>query len=46
MKNIITVTRPELTPEERERRMGEIKKAVIDLVIATEKQKRKYKHDK
>lgn len=41
MKNIITVSRPQLTPEERARRMEEIKKAAVDLVIATEMAKRK-----
>lgn len=31
----VTIIRPELTPEERERRMRGIKKAAEDLVIAT-----------
>ena len=38
---IVRITRPELTPEEREKRMAAIKKAVVDLVIATEKAKAK-----
>ena len=41
MPNIITVSRPELTPAERARRMETIKKAAADLVIATEAAKRK-----
>ena len=41
MKNIITVSRPELTPEERAKRMEEIKKAAVRLIIATERQRRK-----
>ena len=41
MKNIITVSRPQLTPVERARRMEAIKKAAVDLVIATEMAKRK-----
>ncbi len=40
MQNIITVHRPELTPEERERRMTQIKEAATRLVIATEKERR------
>lgn len=39
--NIITVTRPELTPEERAKRMEAIKQAAVKLVLETEKQKRK-----
>lgn len=35
--NIIIVHRPELTKEEHDRRMEEIKRAAIALVIATEK---------
>ena len=31
---IVTVHRPELTPEERARRMAEIKKAAADLIVA------------
>ena len=37
--NIITVTRPELTPEEREKRMQAIKDAAVKLVLATERKK-------
>ena len=36
---IVRVYRPILTEEERERRMEAIKKAAVDLVIATEKAK-------
>ena len=35
--NIIIVHRPELTKEEYDRRMKEIKRAAVALVIATEK---------
>lgn len=42
---IIHVHRPELTPEEREKRMKAIKKAAVDLVIATER-KKAARHDK
>ena len=38
---IVRVYRPILTEEERARRMEAIKKAAIDLVIATEKNKAK-----
>lgn len=38
---IVNISRPELTPEERAKRMEEIKKAAVALVIATEKQKGK-----
>ena len=38
---IITVSRPQLTPEERALRMEEIKKAAVDLVLATETARRK-----
>ena len=41
MKIISTVSRPQLTPEERARRMKEIKKASIQLIIAEEMAKRK-----
>lgn len=41
--NIITVIRPELTAEEREERMKEIKEAAVRLVIETERQKRRNK---
>lgn len=37
MKSIITITRPVLTPEERAKRMEEIKRAAVDLVLATER---------
>jgi hypothetical protein len=37
----ITVTRPILTDEEREKRMAAIKKAAVDLVIAAERAKAK-----
>lgn len=37
--NIIRISRPTLTEEERAKRMREIKKATIDLVVATEKAK-------
>lgn len=37
--NTITVRRPELTEEERAKRMEAIKQATIRLVIATEKAK-------
>ena len=39
MDHIITVHRPELTPEERERRMKQIKEAAARLVIAAEKER-------
>lgn len=39
--NIITVRRPELTPEERAKRMEAIKQAAVKLVLETERQKRK-----
>lgn len=38
---IIHITRPELTTEERARRMELIKNAAADLIIATDKAKRK-----
>ena len=37
----VRVFRPILTEEERARRMEEIKKATVDLIIATEKSKAK-----
>lgn len=44
--NIIsTVRRPILTDEERARRMEEIKKAAINLIIAEERAKAKKKED-
>lgn len=36
---IIHVTRPELTAEERAKRVEAIKKAAVDLVVATERAK-------
>lgn len=36
---IIHISRPELTPEERAKRMDAIKQAAVRLVIATEKKK-------
>ena len=36
---IIHISRPELTPEERARRMEAIKQAAVRLVVATEKKK-------
>lgn len=38
---IVTVTRPELTPEERAKRMEAIKQAAVKLVLETEKQKKR-----
>ena len=38
---IITVTRPDLTPEERARRMKRIHDAAARLIVATEQAKRK-----
>lgn len=38
---IIHISRPELTPEERAKRMEAIKKATVDLVVATEKARAK-----
>lgn len=43
MQNIITVSRPQLTPVERARRMEEIKRAAVDLVLATEAAKSRKK---
>jgi hypothetical protein len=37
--NSITVSRPILTEEEKARRMEEIKKATVRLILATEKEK-------
>lgn len=39
MKNIITVHRPTLTDQERQRRLDQIKEAAARLVIATEERK-------
>lgn len=40
MKNIITVQRPTLTDEEREKRLNQIKEAAARLVLAAEKERR------
>lgn len=37
---IITIRRPVLTPEERERRLEGIKKAAVNMILATERNKR------
>lgn len=37
---IVTISRPELTAEEYAKRMEQIKKAAVDLVIATERIKK------
>lgn len=37
---IVIVTRPDLSPEEREKRMKAIKQATIQLIVETEKAKR------
>jgi hypothetical protein len=37
----IHISHPELTAEEREKRMAAIRKAAVDLVLATEKERRK-----
>lgn len=42
-KFIITVHRPELTEEERARRMKEIEKAAIDLILSVEQDRKKEK---
>lgn len=40
MKNyIITIHRPELTVEERAKRMRQIEQAAIQLIVATDRQK-------
>ena len=41
MNAIVHITRPELTPQERARRMESIKKAATDLVIATDLAKKR-----
>jgi hypothetical protein len=41
MRPIITIKRPELTTEERARRMAEIRQAATRLVLETEKAKTK-----
>ena len=40
MEIIVTVHRPELTPEERDRRMAQIKQAATDLIVAAMKVRR------
>ena len=40
MNNTIIIHRPELTAEERAKRMEEIKNAAVRLYVATEKAKR------
>lgn len=40
MKIIVNISRPELTAEERAKRMEEIKEAAVRLVIAAEKNKK------
>lgn len=42
MGNIITIQRPELTDEERERRMKQIKEAATRLIVATDLAKKKH----
>jgi hypothetical protein len=44
MENIVRVHRPELTPEERAKRMEAIRQAAIRLVLQTEKEKAKKCH--
>ena len=39
MEHIVHITRPELTAEEREKRLEAIKQAAVRLVLATERQK-------
>jgi superfamily II DNA/RNA helicase len=41
VKSIVTVQRPELTAEERARRMKQIKEAATQLIIATDLAKKK-----
>jgi len=41
MENIITVHRPELTDEERAKRMESIKKAAAQLILAAERKEKK-----
>lgn len=40
VENIVRVHRPELTPQEHERRMAQIKKAAEALLIAAETKRR------
>lgn len=44
--NTIIVHRPELTPEERAKRMAEIKQAAERLILETEKAKRRKAYSK
>lgn len=46
MGNTIIIHRPELTEEERAKRMEEIKRAAVQLVIATERSKQERKEAK
>lgn len=41
MKVIVHITRPELTDEERAKRMEDIKQAAVRLILETEKNKAK-----
>lgn len=40
MNNTVIIHRPELTAEERAKRMEEIKRATVQLVIATERNRK------
>lgn len=40
MENIVRVHRPELTAEERERRMQQIKEAAARLIVATARKRK------
>lgn len=40
-KAIITLHRPELTEEERERRMAKIRQATVDFLVAVERNRAK-----
>ena len=46
MENIITISRPELTADERARRMAQIKQAAIELIRAEERRKQEQAHGK
>jgi hypothetical protein len=41
MAYVIRIERPELTPEERAKRMEAIKKATVQLIIAATKERKK-----
>ena len=43
---IVTITRPQLTPEERQKRMEAIKRAAYQLVLETEKAKKRNAQNK